>query len=155
MFFGGARTQRSRSSDFDDDAQAFFTAIESAGGSLSGSQKTAINTYVVGLKADNLWTKLDRWYINVGGTAASHAICLVTRNSRVNVNSVTAQSGGTLYNGVNNYFRCDIAASGATKMTTNDGFGAAFIDPLTVNQNTAMGSTSAANNMSIQVGLIA
>jgi len=55
-------------SSFDSDAQAFITAA----GITDPTQQTAINTLVVGLKADSLWTKMQAIYPFVGGTATSH-----------------------------------------------------------------------------------
>lgn len=59
-------------SSYDADAQAFFTAIEGDGGSLTTTEKEATNTFVVGLKADSLWTKMYAIYPYVGGTATAH-----------------------------------------------------------------------------------
>jgi len=53
---------------FDSDAQAFITAAAIT----DTTQQTAINTLVVGLKADSLWTKMLAVYPFVGGTAAQH-----------------------------------------------------------------------------------
>lgn len=53
---------------FDPNAQAFITAV----GTLTGGQQTIINTFVVGLKADGLYTKGIVGYPIVGGTAAAH-----------------------------------------------------------------------------------
>ncbi len=62
MFFlgGGA--------SFDSDAQAFFTAA----GITDATQKSAVNTMVVALKAAGLWTKSKAIYPYVGGTATTH-----------------------------------------------------------------------------------
>ena len=53
---------------FDSDAQAFITAAAIT----DTTQQTAINTLVVGLKADSLWTKMLAVYPFVGGTASQH-----------------------------------------------------------------------------------
>jgi hypothetical protein len=52
----------------DPDAQAFITAA----GITDPTQQTAINTLVVGLKADGLWTPMQALYPFVGGTATTH-----------------------------------------------------------------------------------
>jgi hypothetical protein len=52
----------------DPDAQAFITAA----GITNPTQQGAINNLVIGLKADNLWTKFKAIYPIVGGSAASH-----------------------------------------------------------------------------------
>ena len=52
----------------DPDAQAFITAA----GITDPTQQSAINTLVVGLKDDGLWTSMQAIYPFVGGTASSH-----------------------------------------------------------------------------------
>ena len=53
---------------FDADAQAFITAA----GITDNTQKTAINTLVLSLKSNNIWTKMKAIYPMVGGTATTH-----------------------------------------------------------------------------------
>lgn len=53
---------------FDSDAQAFL----SAAGITDATQQAAINTLVVDLKADGLWSKMKAIYPFVGGTASTH-----------------------------------------------------------------------------------
>jgi hypothetical protein len=52
----------------DPDAQAFITAA----GITDVTQKSSINTLVVSLKANSLWTKMKALYPFVGGTATTH-----------------------------------------------------------------------------------
>lgn len=52
----------------DPDAQAFITAAAIT----NPTQQTAINTLVLSLKANGLWTKMKALYPFVGGTASSH-----------------------------------------------------------------------------------
>ena len=59
------------SSAFDADALAFFTAVEGGGDTLTTTEKDAVNTLVVNLKADSIWSKLQVIYPIVGGTASS------------------------------------------------------------------------------------
>jgi hypothetical protein len=59
---------------FDSDASAYMSAVESAGGFLSSSFKTAINNFYVGLKSDSLYTEIGAMWLFTGGTAAAHAI---------------------------------------------------------------------------------
>ena len=60
--------QQQSSVVFDADAQAFITNA----GITDPTQQGAINTLVVGLKADSLWTKMKAIYPFVGGTATTH-----------------------------------------------------------------------------------
>jgi len=55
-------------SSVDPDAQAFITAA----GITNPTQQTAINTLVLSLKANSIWTKMKAIYPFVGGTATSH-----------------------------------------------------------------------------------
>lgn len=52
----------------DPDAQAFLTASGITDNTISG----AINTLVVQMKADNIWTKMKAIYPMVGGSASTH-----------------------------------------------------------------------------------
>jgi hypothetical protein len=53
---------------FDSDAQSFITAADIT----DPTQQTAINTLVVSLKSNNLWTKMRAIYPFVGGTSSTH-----------------------------------------------------------------------------------
>ena len=64
--------QVAASAVIDPDAQAFITAT-----GISGSNATAINTLVVTLKADSLWTKMVAIYPFIGGTADSNKYNLI------------------------------------------------------------------------------
>jgi hypothetical protein len=56
-------------SSVDPDAQAFITAA----GITNPTQQTAINTLVVSLKANGIWTKMKAIYPMVGGTGLQHS----------------------------------------------------------------------------------
>lgn len=57
--------------DTDSDAQAFFDRVTAAGGSLSATEKTAVDTLVKQMKADGTWTKMKAIYPMVGASAAA------------------------------------------------------------------------------------
>jgi len=58
---------------FDADAQAFITAA----GLTNPTQQSAVNTLVLSLKANNIWTKMRAIYPFVGGTATTHKFNLI------------------------------------------------------------------------------
>lgn len=58
---------------FDADAQAFFDRVDTAGGTLSATEKNAVNTLVVQMKDDGIWTKMKAIYPMVGASAAACA----------------------------------------------------------------------------------
>jgi len=90
---------------FDPDAQAFITAANIT----NSTQQTAINTLVVGLKADNIWTKMSAIYPIVGGTATNHKYNLKDpRDLDVAFRlgfygGITHSSNGMLFNGTNGW----------------------------------------------------
>jgi hypothetical protein len=61
------------SAGFDADAQAFFNRVTTAGGTLTTTEQNAVNTLVVGMKEDGIWTKMKAIYPMVGGGAANPA----------------------------------------------------------------------------------
>lgn len=57
---------------YDADAQAFFTAADPTGTILTTTMKDAVNTMVLSLKSNSLWSKFVALYPMVGGTADTH-----------------------------------------------------------------------------------
>jgi len=57
----------------DADAQAFFDRVTTAGGSLSATEKTAVNQLVLDLKGYSIWTKMKAIYPMVGASSAACA----------------------------------------------------------------------------------
>ena len=60
-----------RGGSFDADAQAFFDRVTTAGGTLSNTEKAAVNTLVLDLKANSLWSAMKAIYPMVGASAAA------------------------------------------------------------------------------------
>ena len=58
---------------FDPDAAAFFARVTTAGGSLSNTEKLAVNQLVLDMKDDGIWTKMKAIYPMVGASAAACA----------------------------------------------------------------------------------
>jgi hypothetical protein len=58
---------------FDPDALAFFARVTAAGGTLSATEKAAVNTLVVQMKAAGIWTPMKAIYPMVGASAAACA----------------------------------------------------------------------------------
>jgi hypothetical protein len=63
----------SQIASFDADAVAFFGRVTTAGGSLSATEKAAVNTLVVDMKAASIWTSMKAIYPMVGASAAACA----------------------------------------------------------------------------------
>jgi hypothetical protein len=64
---------QSQGAAIDPDAAAFFARVTAAGGTLSATEQTAVNTLVLDLKANSLWTPMKAIYPMVGASAAACA----------------------------------------------------------------------------------
>ena len=104
----------------DPDALAFFARVTAAGGTLSATEKSAINTLVVSLKANSLWTPMKAIYPMVGGgtgtTAAREAACAQNLKSAsfpgVFSSGWTFASTGVTGNGTSTYMNTSLVPNG-------------------------------------------
>jgi hypothetical protein len=96
------------STDFsgtDPDALAFFARVTAAGGTLSANEQTAVNTLVVQMKLDGIWTKMKAIYPMVGASAAACAQNLKSASfTGVFNGGWTFSSTGVTGNGTNGFF---------------------------------------------------
>lgn len=99
-----AATQGGGAIVYDTDAQAYFTAAEGAGATFTAGLKGHINTLVLGLKTDSLWTKLDRLWLFANETAAGALMDIKGLDTATAVNTPTftanqgyAGNGSTSY----------------------------------------------------------
>jgi hypothetical protein len=65
---------KSAGGGFDPDAQSYIDAVIATGGTLTSDMQTAINTLVVDLKTNSLWSKIDVLMPMMGNTLASIVI---------------------------------------------------------------------------------
>lgn len=98
-FTGGLLT----SIGYDTDASTYISAVISAGGTLSNSQKAAINKFVLARKSGGTWADADIIAPMLGGTAASHAIYLKGSGSITWSNTPTQSANGVGFNGTTQY----------------------------------------------------
>ena len=93
----------------DSDAASFFARVTAAGGSLTATEKTAINTLVLSLKANSLWTRMYAIYPMVGASAASCAQNLVSSSYTGTFSGgITYASTGVTPNGTNAYMNTNL-----------------------------------------------
>lgn len=64
---------QSQGAAVDPDAAAFFARVTAAGGTLSATEESAVNTLVIQMKADGIWTPMKAIYPMVGASAAACA----------------------------------------------------------------------------------
>lgn len=95
---------------YDADAQAYFAAVQSAGGTINTTNKNAWNAFVVAAKANGYWTKFTVVNPVLGGTSASNIINAKspgTLNSTAN-GTITHNSAGITGNGSSGYMNTNV-----------------------------------------------
>jgi len=104
--------------DFDADAQAFFDRVTAAGGSLSATEKTAVDTLVKQMKLDGTWTPMKAIYPMVGASAAACAQNLKSSSFTGTFTSGwTFDSTGLTPNGTSAYMETGLNASSNLSVT--------------------------------------
>ena len=92
-------------SGVDPDAAAFFARVTAAGGTLSATEQTAVNTLVVTMKAAGIWSAMKAIYPMVGASAAACAQNLKSASFTGTFTSGwTFASTGVTGNGTSSYF---------------------------------------------------
>jgi hypothetical protein len=119
---------------YDADAQAFFDRVTTAGGSLSLTEKQAVNQLVLDLKANSLWTPMKAIYPMVGASAAACAQNLKSSSFTGSFTSGwTFASTGVTPNGTSAYMDSNCQVS--SQITRNSGsFGMYFNTDRAANQ---------------------
>jgi hypothetical protein len=96
----------------DEDAQAFFNRVTTAGGSLSLTERMAVNQLVTDLKFYQLWTKMQVLYPMVGASAAACAQNLKSSSFTGSFNGGwTFSSNGAKPNGTNAWMQTNYTLS--------------------------------------------
>jgi len=123
----------SQIASFDADAVAFFGRVTTAGGSLSLTERQAVNQLVLDLKANSLWTPMKAIYPMVGASAAACAQNLKSSSFTGTFSSGwTFASTGVTPNGTSAYFDTNfnvssnftannLSVSGYSRTNTQDG----------------------------------
>jgi hypothetical protein len=105
----------SQIASFDADAVAFFGRVTTAGGTLSATEKAAVNTLVVDMKAAGIWTPMKAIYPMVGASAAACAQNLKSSSFTGTFSSGwTFASTGVTPNGTSAYFDTGLNPNGFT-----------------------------------------
>jgi hypothetical protein len=102
----------SQIASFDADAVAFFTRVTTAGGTLSTTEKQAVNQLVITMKADGTWGPCKAIYPMVGASAAACAQNLKSSSFTGTFSSGwTFASTGVTPNGTSAYMDTNLNAS--------------------------------------------
>lgn len=107
---------KGRSFGLDANAQSFITTA----GITDNTQKSAINTLVLGLKSNNIWSKIYALYPMVGGTSTTHKYNLINPATYTLTFSGTwtHNANGALPNGTTGYAQTGLIPS-AVQTTDN------------------------------------
>jgi hypothetical protein len=105
----------------DPDAKGYIDAVVAAGGTVSGTQKNAINTFVKTGKSDGWYSSLKRMYLPIWGVAAPNAIDMIGLTSGTFVGTVTHSAGYAQSNGTTGYFRTGTTFP-AEGLSVSDGY---------------------------------
>ena len=104
---------------YDVDAAAFFARVTAAGGSLTLTEKSAVNTLVIQMKADGTWTPMKAIYPMVGASAAACAQNLKSSSFTGTFSSGwTFASTGVTPNGTSAFMNSGLNASSNLSVTS-------------------------------------
>jgi len=97
----------------DADADAYISAIRTAGATVTAAQRDYINDFIRAEKIASRWDSIKRFYLPIWGVAAANAICLRSLTSGTFVGSVTHGAGYVQSDGSTGYFDTGVSLSGA------------------------------------------
>ena len=81
----------------DSDASAYFSAVEAAGSTIGATARKAVNNFIIGLKADGLWSLIHELYLYAGpDTLAGALVKAKGAGTRVNNGFVSGDFSSTL-----------------------------------------------------------
>jgi hypothetical protein len=109
---GNSLTYGGQVSGLDPDAKAYIDAVVAGGGTVSGTQRSAINTFYKTGKTAGWYSSLKRLYLPIWGVAAPNAVDLITTTSGTFVGGVTHSSGYIQGNGSTGYFNMGASPQG-------------------------------------------
>jgi hypothetical protein len=97
-------TTAAAGSSYDADAQAYFSAVEATGATISSADKTAWDNFVTGAKSAGYWSDMLVLAPNLGGTAAAHGINAKTPGTlNPTWNLCSHNASGVGFNGTSSY----------------------------------------------------
>jgi hypothetical protein len=105
----------------DPDAKGYIDAVVAAGGTVSGTQKSAINTFYKTGKSDGWYSSLKRLYLPIWAAAAPNAIDMIGLTSGTFNGTVTHTAGYVQGDGITGYFDLGISPGGAGLSLNNAG----------------------------------
>jgi hypothetical protein len=129
MLGGGSLT-------LDPDARAYIAAVETAGGTVSATQRTAVSDFYRAGKSAGWYSSIKRLYLPIWASAAPNAIDMIGLTSGTFIGTVTHAAGYAQGDGTTGYFDFGVSPS-TLGITTSSQSVFALVKTL---------STAAANN---------
>ena len=136
----------SNASGIDADAKAYIDAVVAGGGTVSGTQRSAINTFYKTGKSDGWYSSLKRLYLPIWGVAAPNAICMTSLTSGTFVGTVTHSSGFVTTDASTGHFLYDATPSALGCTTSSGSFVMLVTGAATVAATAVLGSTQDVSN---------
>jgi hypothetical protein len=138
------------STEYDTDAQAFFDRVTTAGGSLSTTEKNAVNTLVLDLKGYSIWTPMKAIYPMVGASAAACAQNLKSSSFTGTFSGGwTYASTGAKPNGTSGYM--DSALNMSTQLSQNNVHISVYLRTNITSATVSIGATGAGANNGVYI----
>jgi hypothetical protein len=140
---------------YDPDALAYLTAVETADGqALENSVKIAVNTFVVGCKADGIWDAIVASCIMAGARSVAGAVVPLKGNAPTNNNFVSGDYSrklGLLGNDTDKYLATGYYNSDTTNFPQNDSHISCYISTTQTDSNGVLvgGINSIGNRLSL------
>jgi len=136
---------------FDPDARDYILRVEAADGNrLESSVRSAINDFVLGCKADGIWTSLVTSCIMAGARTVAGAITPLVGNAPTNNNFVAgdySRTLGLLGNDSNKYLNTGYNNNDTTNFPQNDSHMSCFVSQSQTDVNgTLVGTTTGLGN---------
>lgn len=111
VYVGAAQAWAPAAPVFDPATTAWAAAVVAAGGTVGAPRKTLVDNLIVGLKADGVWTKLDRLWVFAAENSKSALIDFVAVSTATTVNSPTFTADrGYAGNGSSSYLNSNFNA---------------------------------------------
>lgn len=137
---------------FDADAQAYFSRVTTAGGTLTTTEQNAVNQLVLDMKANGTWTAMKAIYPMVGSSAAACAQNLKSSSFTGTFSSGwTYASTGVTTNGLSSYF--DTALNPSMTFGSNyASFGVYWRNTFLTAQTNIIGCSLTSDNQRFDLG---
>jgi hypothetical protein len=130
----------------DADADAYISAIRTAGATVTAAQRDRINDFIRAEKIASRWDLVKRLYLPIWGVAAANAICLRSLTSGTFVGTVTHSSGFVTSDGTTGHFLFDATASALGCTTSSGGVFVLTTATAAIAGNSGLGRVQDASN---------